>query len=155
MRQKLGGSPRRAGIVGLRVIASVSLLVASVGACGSSRREADAIVRAVDFFRRADNEAKPSAIEVLRSARCQEAEACRARDACLASGEATVKALKLRAGVAREVVAIDAGVLSPTSPRALELPSEVEEAEALLAEGFERLIVCDEQILALKRRHGL
>lgn len=129
---------------------------ASVAACdGAEKREAEQLVFAMEHFRKADNAAKPSAVEGVRGVKCTAAEVCRARDACLASAEATVRALKIKSEVEQGLTAIEKGKLAKDSEEARQLPFKLDEAEGLLKEGFERLGPCDDQLMALKRRHHI
>ncbi|MBX3187448.1 MAG: hypothetical protein KF819_10555 [Labilithrix sp.] len=132
------------------------VIVSFALACESGeRREAEQVVVAVERFRRADNPAKPAAVDALRAVACTAAEVCRVRDACLASAEATAKALRLKSEVEQGLTAVEKGEMPKESPDARALAAKLDEAEALLKEGFERLGPCDDQILALKRRHRI
>lgn len=126
---------------------------AGVVACDSGeRREAAVLVSAVERFRMADNANKPATVDALRAVPCSAADVCRARDACLASAEATAKALKLKSDVEQGLSAIEKGTLSKESPEARALPQKLDDAEMLLKEGFQELPKCEEQVSALKRR---
>ena len=125
-------------------------------ACNAgARQEAAQVVEAVDRFRKADNAAKPATVETLRAVKCTSADVCKARDACLASAEATSKALRLKSEVEQGLSAIEQGTLSRDSEAARTLPAKLDEAEALLKEGFAALQPCDDQIMMLKRKHQI
>lgn len=135
------------------VYIAVSLLAL---ACDSSeKREAEQVVFAVERFRKAENPAKPAAVEALRAIKCSAEEVCRARDACLASAEATARALKLKSEVEQGLNAIEKDAMPKDSEEARLLPFKLDEAENLLKEGFDRLGPCDDQLMALKRKHHM
>ncbi len=128
----------------------------ALGACdGPAKRESEQVVFAVERFRKADNASKPAAVDTLRSIKCTVEEVCRARDACLASAEATARALKLKSEVEQSLIAIEKDAMPKDSDEARQLPFKLDEAEGLLKEGFERLGPCDDQVQALKRKHHI
>jgi hypothetical protein len=125
-------------------------------ACNSgARQEAAQVVEAVDRFRKADNAAKPATVESLRSVKCTAADVCKARDACLASAEATAKALRLKSEVEQGLTAVETDAMPSDSPAARALPAKLDEAESLLKEGFTALPACDDQVMALKRKYQI
>lgn len=125
-------------------------------ACSTgARQEAAQVVEAMDRFRKADNAAKPSTVETLRAVKCSAADVCKARDACLASAEATSKALKLKSEVAQGLTAIETDAMPRSAPEARALPAKLDEAESLLKEGFAALPQCDDQLMALKRKYQI
>jgi hypothetical protein len=133
-----------------------SLVVAGaaiVGCSSGAKREAEAVAQTVERFRRGENPEKPALVENIRAVGCTAQDVCRARDACLASAEATSKALRLKSEVEAGLQGIEKGTVARDSAEALALPQKLDEAEALLKEGFERLPACDDQILALKRTY--
>ena len=134
----------------------VMTIALGLAACdGAERRDADTVVRAVARFRAADNPSTPAMVEALRKTPCTAPDVCRARDTCLASGEATANALKLKDEVERGLAALERGALAKDAPDAQTLPAKLERAEALLVSGRDALPACDEQIQALKRKHRL
>ncbi len=136
----------------MRLVLVAILLV--VSACESTaRREAEQLVSAVERFRRADNAEKPAMVDAIRAVPCTDGEVCRAREECLASAEATAKALRLKSEVEQSLAALEKGQLAKDSPEAQALPSKLDTAQALLEEGHGRLAACDEQTSALKRKH--
>ncbi len=138
------------------LLPAVILLATLHAACNrGARQEAAQVVEAVDRFRKADNPGKPAQVESLRAVKCTELDVCKARDACLASAEATVKALRLKSEVEQGLNEIEKGTLSKDSDAAHALPAKLDEAESLLKEGFAALQPCDDQIMALKRKHQI
>lgn len=126
------------------------------GACTTgARQEAAQVVEAVDRFRKADNPAKPAAVEALRAVKCSAADVCKARDACLASAEATAKAMRLKSEVEQGLDRVEKDAMPRDSEEARALPAKLDEAEALLKEGFSLLPACDDRIMDLKRRHRI
>jgi len=129
---------------------------ATLVACESSeRRDAESVLAAIGRFRTADNAAIPAAVDALKATPCTAPDACRTRDACLAAGEPTAKALRLKAEVERGLDALEKGTLAKDSPEAQDMPRKLEEAEELLNEGRAALAECDEQVRALKRKHRI
>jgi len=124
-------------------------------ACSDERVEAERVVTAVDRYRRADNAEKPTRADELRAVPCNAADVCRARDACVASAEPTSKALRLKHEVEKSLAAVERGELAKDSPEAIALPKKLDDAEAFLKEGFDHLKDCDDQIMALRRKHRL
>lgn len=142
----------------MRAVATALLaatLAGALGCDGEKRQEAERLVVAVERFRRADNPGKPAAVDALRGVPCSASDVCRARDACLASAEATAKALRLKSEVEQGLAALERGALAKDSPEAQALPEKLDDAESLLKEGFEALPKCEEEITALKRRYRL
>jgi hypothetical protein len=137
--------------LGLLLLLTVVYCACNTGA----RQEAAQVVEAVDRFRKADNAGKPATVEALRAVKCTSADVCKARDACLASAEATAKALRLKSEVEQGLTAVEKGTLSRDSEAARALPAKLDEAEALLKEGFALLPACDDEIMVLKRRHRI
>lgn len=138
-----------------RALAFAMAASALVACDGAERREVASLAMAVERFHRADNVGKPAAVEQLRALPCTAADVCRARDACLAAGEATAKALRLKSDVEQGLAAVERGALPKDSLEASLLASKLDQAEALLKEGFQNLPACDDQVATLKRRHHL
>lgn len=133
------------------LIVTILLVVA---ACESgARREAEQLVSAVERFRRAENAEKPAMVEAIRAVPCSDGEVCRAREECLASAEATAKALRLKSEVEQGLAALEKGQLAKDSPEAQALPKKLDEAQTLLEQGHTRLAACDDRVMALKRAH--
>lgn len=137
-------------------LGALALFISVHSACTSgARQEAAQVVEAVDRFRKADNVGKPAQVESLRAVKCSATDVCKARDACLASAEATSKALRLKSEVEQGLSAVEKGTMPRDSDAAKALPGKLDEAEALLKEGFAALPACDDQIMALKRKHQI
>lgn len=112
------------------------------------------MAEAMARFRKADNVAKPAMVDALRSVRCTAADVCRARDACLASAEATARSLRLKNEVEQGLSAVEKGVVAKDSAEARALGPKLDEAESLLREGFAALPNCDDQVMGLKRKYA-
>ncbi len=127
----------------------------AIPACtAGSRQEAAQVAEAMARFRKADNASKPAMVGTLRAVKCSAPDVCQARDACLASAEATAKSLRLKSEIELAIAAIDAGTLAKDSPQAQGLALKLDETSTLLDEGFAALPACDDQILALKRKYA-
>lgn len=131
----------------------VTLLL--VACDGEGQRDAERVLAAVQRFRSADLAATPGVVDALRQTPCHATDACATRDACVAAGEATSRALTLKNEVARKLDALEKGSLDRGSDEATTLPGKLDEAEALLKQGFDLLPACDERVTALKLRHRL
>ena len=151
MRLVLGPLSRVLSSMAVAVAVSVLLPACDAGA----RQEAAQVVAAVDRFRKAENAGKPAAVEAIRAVKCSATDVCKARDACLASAEATAKAMRLKSEVEQGLSGIEKDAAPRDSSEARALPAKLDEAEALLKEGFSLLPACDDEIMALKRRHRI
>lgn len=141
-----------ASLVALVALASL----ASLAACdGAERRDAETVVNAVARFRSADTASTPAAVSALRETPCKAAEVCEVKEVCLAAGEETMRALKLKAEVERAIAALEKGTLEKESPEAQALPKKLDDAEKSLQKGHEGLPACDERVQGLKRKHRI
>jgi hypothetical protein len=134
------------------LVVAIALVLPSCTSGG--RQEAAQVAEAMDRFRKADNAIKPSTVATLRAVKCSATDVCKARDACLASAEATSKSLLLKNEVEQGLSAVEKGTMAKDSPEARALGTKLDEAEALLKEGFAALPSCDDQIMALKRKYA-
>ncbi len=139
---------------GLVARTACGLLFASVAACNPEpRRQAARLLLAAEHFRRAQNIDKPQLIDEVRRTQCDPEPICRARELCLASFSPTADGLRRKAALDKALVEVKRGSL-PQTPEALEgLSASLDEAEALLREGNDRLPPCDEALLALRRAY--
>src|SRR5215475_4932168 len=109
--------------VGLRVaVTLLSFGALSLGGCeAQERREAASVVAAVQRFRSADLPSTPAMLEALRGTPCTVPDVCAARSACLEAGEATARAMNLKAEVEKGLTAVENGTLARDSAQAREL----------------------------------
>lgn len=138
-----------------RALIPIAFVLALLACDGAERRDAESVVLAVTRFRTADHAATPAMVEALRMTPCNAPDVCKTRDDCVAVGEATSKALRLKAEVERGLAALEKGALAKDSAEAKELPKKLDDAETLLKQGHEGLTKCDEQVQALKRKHHI
>jgi len=125
-------------------------------ACESPERaEAQRVVAAVDRFRQVQNPDKPAAADALRAVPCSAADVCKTRDTCLLTADATGRAIRLKSEVEKGLDALEKGTLAKDSAEAKALPKKLDEAESLLKEGLDKLQACDDQVMALKRKHRI
>jgi hypothetical protein len=130
------------------------VVVAAVLACESPERaEAQRVVAAVDRFRQAQNPDKPTAADALRAVPCSAPDVCRTRDTCLLTADTWGRAIRLKSEVEKGLDAVEKGTLSKDSDEAKALPKKLDEAEALLKQGHDNLQPCDDQVMALRRKH--
>jgi hypothetical protein len=146
---------RLSALASLSVLASLSALAALPACTAGDRQEAAQVIQAVERFRRAENPQKPATVATLRAVACHAGDVCRARDACLASAEATARALRLKSEVEQALAALEADAMPRDTPEARALPGKLDEAESLLNEGFAKLPACDAELMALKRSYGI
>ena len=137
------------------LVASFAAFAVLAGCDSAERRDAASVVTAVARFRSADNASTPAMVEALKATPCTALDVCKTRDDCVATGEATAKARRLKTEVEQGLVALEKGTLAKDSPEAQELPRKLDEAERLLKQGHEGLAKCDEQVQALKRKHRI
>lgn len=137
----------------MKRVALIAFVLGGFACDAPAKREAEQLVSAVERFRRASNAEKPAMVDAIRAVACTDGEVCRAREECLASAEATAKALRLKSEVEQSLGALEKGQLAKDSPEALALPSKLDAAQALLEQGHGRLAACDDQTMALKRKH--
>ena len=130
-------------------------LVVLLGCTPAGKAEADALVRTMERFRRAENRDKPEAIHEVRKTRCSAPDVCAARKECLAYAESTAQALKLKQEVELALVAVESGAMPKDSEEAKALPGKLDQAEKLLKEGFGHLQPCDDALMALRRTYRL
>lgn len=144
-----------------KAVSRLRLALAAVGAVavaacdGAERRDAETVLIGVNRFRTADFGTTPAAVDALKATPCTTPEACQTRDVCLAAGEPTAKALRLKAEVEKGLAALERGTLAKDSPQAQELPKKLDEADVLLQKGRSSLPACDEHVQALKRKHRI
>ena len=138
----------------MRIALSLAAGIVVLSCAAGGRQEAAQVAEAMDRFRKADNPSKPAQVAALRAVKCSVADVCKARDACLASAEATSRSLLLKNEVAQALGAIESGTLSKESPEARGLALKLDESTTLLDEGFSALPGCDDQIMALKRKYA-
>ncbi len=131
----------------------VACVVVLLG-CDGNRREASALVGAVDRYRAADNDHKTAYYEALVSVPCSDAQVCSAKIACVKVAEPTAKALRLQREVATDLGRIASGALGKEAPEARALPAKLAESDALLAAGEAALGDCAEKATALRVRYG-
>ena len=138
----------------MKIASWFAVAVLLLSCTSGGRQEAAQVAEAMDRFRKADNASKPAHVGALRAVKCSAVDVCKARDACLASAEATSKSLVLKSEVEQALAAIEAGKLSKESPEARGLALKLDDSTTFLDEGFAALPACDEQVLALKRKYA-
>ncbi len=77
------------------------------------------------------------------------------RDVCIASGDATARALRLKAEVEKSLAELEKGTLPKESAEAQALPKKLDDAQKLLEQGHDGLPRCDEEVQALRRKHRI
>jgi hypothetical protein len=121
-----------------------------LSACTSAARtETQQLVTAVDRFRKAANAEKPSHVDAIRQSPCTDAQVCTARMICVESAEATAKGLSLTAQAASLMKTVTPG--DDTTP----IERMLDDAKKSNELGMKKLGECDDQLMALKRKHGV
>jgi hypothetical protein len=130
--------------------------VASMLACtGGAKREASALLAAVDRYRRADDTSKAAEAQKVAGVACSDSKVCGAKQACLAAIHPTERALMLKLEVERRLSDIEQKRLPLDSPEAQALPSKLDEAERLLDQGRAKLHRCEKELTDLQLEHGV
>lgn len=132
-----------------------AILLLCVVACGGTKREASAIVGAVDRYRQADNAAKPDLADAIAKVPCTDAEVCGTKDACVAAADPTARGLRLQHDVEQGVLDLSAGKLNKDDPIARALPGKLAESTRLRDQGDEALKECERQVTALRMKYEL
>lgn len=134
-------------------IALVALVL--IAACDSeAKTSARSLLDAVSRFRAADDGEKLARAPLVAASPCASEDVCRAKEACVAFVEPTAAALRMKIDAERSVrQRREEGTLDATA--AAELLRRVDEAEAQLQQGRERLPRCDDELMTLKRRYGI
>ena len=125
------------------------LLFVFLGCTSAARTETQQLVTAVDRFRKATNAEKPSHVDAIKQSPCTDAEVCTARATCVESAEATAKGLSLTAQAASLMKTVAKG--DDTAP----IERMLDDAKQSNELGMKKLGDCDDQLMALKRKHGV
>ena len=131
-------------------------LVVTLTACsGPGKREAAALVAAVDRYRQAAGASKEAEGQAVAGVPCSDSRVCDAKQACVAAIEPTTRALALKDEVSRRLVDLEGKRLAPDSPEADALPGKLDEAERLLKDGRARMAACDARLTDLRVAFGV
>lgn len=129
--------------------AVLPLLIALAACTSAARTETQQLVTAVDRFRKATNAEKPAHVDAIKQSPCTDGEVCAARATCLESAEATAKGLSLTAQAASLMKTVTKG--DDTAP----IERMLDDAKTSNELGMKKLGECDDQLMALKRKHGV
>jgi len=124
----------------------VATIAATLTAC-HSKDEARALLTAVDAYRAANNDNKPTKADALDAVPCTDKDVCEVKAACTKSADATAKGLRLQKEVMER--ARDAG------PYPDDLAAKWREGKDDLDEGYGLLEECRGKAQALHDRYGL
>lgn len=124
-------------------------------ACGGTKREASAVVGAVDRFRDAENSRKPDLADALAQVPCTDAEVCAAKKACVAAADPMARGLRMQHDVEQGLADLQAGKLSKDDPIVKDLPAKLEESNRLRDEGDKALDDCNRQVTSLRLKYEL
>lgn len=127
----------------------IALALLFVACTSQARTETQQLVTAVDRFRKASNAEKPSHVDAIKQSPCTDAEVCTARATCLESVEATAKGLSLTAQAGTLMKNVVPG--DDTTP----IERMLDDAKKSNELGMKKLGDCDDQLMALKRKHGV
>ena len=143
-------------IVRIRNVAVCTFTAAVLLACDSAeRQDAQVVLSAIHRYRSAPNDLLPSMVDALRSTPCKQPDSCQAKDECLAVGDATAKALRLKSEVERGLDALGRGTITREAADEQAFPTKLDEAAALLKKGHDGLPRCDDAVQALKRKYRI
>jgi len=134
----------------------VGVVLPVLVACGNAgKRDASALVNAVDRYRRAEGPSKDALGQAVSVLACADSRVCDAKQACVAAIEPTTRALLLKDEVARRLVDLEAKRLATDSPEVQALPGKLDEAERLLRDGRARMAACDARLTDLRVAFGV
>lgn len=129
-----------------KTVAFGLLLVACTSA---AKTETQQLSIAVDRYRKAENAEKPSHVDAIKNSPCTDAEVCATKATCLESAEATSKGVQLTIRAGQLMKARAKG--DDTAP----IERMLDDAKASNAVGMKKLGECDDQLMTLKRKHGV
>lgn len=125
------------------------VLLALVACTSPARTETQQLSIAVDRYRKAQNSEKPSHVDAIKQSPCTDAEVCAARATCVESAEATSKGVLLTIQAGQLMKSLAKG--DDTAP----IERMLDDAKASNTLGMKKLGECDDQLMALKRKHGV
>jgi hypothetical protein len=126
------------------------------GSCaGATKREARALISAMDRFRHASDASRAADAQAISDVACSDQRVCDAKRACLAAIDPTTRALGLKDEVAHRLADLEQKRLSPDSPDARALPGKLDEAEKLLREGRAKMLDCEKKLNDLELEYGV
>jgi hypothetical protein len=141
----------------LLAIAAPALLAiaTTVAACsGAGKREAVALLDAVDRYRNADGSSKLARGQAVAAVECSAGPVCEAKRVCVAAIEPTTRALELKDEVAQRVADIERKHLDVASPEAQALSGKLDEATKLLEAGRQKMSECERRLADLRVHYG-
>ncbi len=138
---------------GATVAAAATALLA--GCTGAGKREAAALVAAMDQYGRADNTAKGTQARLVETVVCTDDHVCSVKRACLEAVRPTARALALKDDVALRLGDIEQKRLAPDAPEARSLPDKLDEAGRLLGEGRTKMGECERMLTELRMQYSL
>ena len=125
-------------------------------ACGNAgKREAAALVDAVDRYQRADGPSKDVLGQAVSALACSDSRVCEAKRTCVAAIEPTTRALTLKDDVARRLADLEQRRLETDSPEVQALPGKLDDAERLLKDGRAKMAACDARLADLRMAFGV
>jgi hypothetical protein len=142
-------------VVCRRKMRRLLVIVLALAACGGTKREASAVVGAIDRYRDADNDHRPEKADLLDAVPCSEAEVCAAKTACTKSADPTAKGLRLKREVEQGLADVQSGKLARDDPAAQALPGKLDESQRLMEEGQKAMGECSQLATALRIKYGL
>ncbi len=143
-------SRRAAAFQAMQVAAIATLL-----ACGGTKREAAVVVNAIDRYREAENNRKPELADALAALPCSDAEVCATKKACVAASDPTARGLRLQKEVEQGLADITSGKLKKDDPAARALSTKLDESNRLREQGDQALDECNRQVTALRIKYEL
>jgi hypothetical protein len=146
-----------------RTPASIAIVLAvgagpiTMGCDDAPKREARALLGAVDQYRKADNAARGDRAQAVVAVACTDAQVCAAKEACLAAISPTVRALALKDEVTArlgEMEGAHVGRDGAAPVDAAGLGAKLDDAERLLKEGHANMEACEKALGALRVKYG-
>ena len=137
------------------LLSVIFFLLALLACNGAAKREAAMLIAAVDAFRRAEGASKNAQAARVAAVACTDERVCDAKRACVAAIDPTARALTLKDDVERSVEGIEGKRIAVDSAEARGLPAKLDEAEALLNDGRQKMSSCDRKLAELQVDLGM
>jgi hypothetical protein len=137
-----------------RCVLALATISGLLGCSAPGRREASALIEAVDRYRRADNPSKFNQAQAVGAVSCSATAVCAAKRICLDAINPTTHALSLKDEVAARLGDIEQRHLDPRAPEAASLADKLDEAARLLEIGRAKMTECERRLADLRLEFG-
>ncbi|MFO0678056.1 MAG: hypothetical protein U0169_16090 [Polyangiaceae bacterium] len=125
------------------------------GCDAETKRDATALVGAVDRYRRASNEEKPSRVDPIAAVVVHDPELVATKATCLEAAQSFARGLAKKRDVEKALHRIETKELASDSAEAAALPGTLDEAAKLVETGHAAMGRCEERTDLLRKKYGL